>query len=279
MLEPPYKPARAPPRCFHGILVVSHTCSTLDALRPFSRSRPIQYSCIMSKVLYNWFNCLCSVVGLVKCYMALNDMYQITLGGDHTLGQQFRAVFFWEQIVAGSPIGDSSVLAPGFDSSVVAYLLDVMSNEWLVNHREVVNLDDPDDYDFSFSPSAGHLAGNSMPPVLAVGFRSPRQAPGVHRARHNLPVGLSSWLSSYGLVSDSDFDSLYFLQQQLGLGFVDGISGASWAPRIVQKHYSGGSFIGYTKRGSAYGQWQTNQVPTTVKSRQGYLWLLADEPV
>jgi len=208
----------------------------------------------------------------------LNQVFEIILGGFHANGQSFRSVFYYKHQTEGSPIGDATVLAALFDSQFLPLLEDVLHQDWTINMREVLNLDDLADYDYSFAPVIGDLAGNSLPSVLAVGFRSKRQPNGVHRGRHNFPVGNAAFLGSYGLIDDTSYDSLYFLQQQLGEYLIDGVSGDQWRPIIIQKHYSGGVFTGYTSRGNVAGQWQINKEFTTVKSRQGYAWLVAEEP-
>lgn len=210
--------------------------------------------------------------------MAQDDLFEVVLRGTHGTVQEWQAAFKYQCTNVGSGDGGAEDLSAAFELVLIPLLQDAMVGDIIMTNITVQNYDDLDDQHNKSITYTGELSGDPMPPVVAVGLRSPKSGRGLNRSRHNLPLGSSGWFGGDGSIDIDLADNvLYPLQQQLGLE-IDGADSSEWTPVTFTKVYSGGVLTGVTFRSTALGQWSTNVWPTTVKSRQPYQWQVVDEP-
>ncbi len=210
--------------------------------------------------------------------MAVSQRYEVTVNMDCQGGEDAAPTWTYLQQSEGTLPGDASVLASVFESDLLSLFYPVMSDNWIVTTLDVVNLDNASDWHQEPIGTGGDITTSPLPPVVAVSFRSPKQSTGYNRSGHRLPFLVAASMGSDGSIDTASRDSLYFVQQGLGLPVANGI-GDSWDPITVKKTYVDGELAFVTTRSIVLGQWELNRWLGTQKGRQGYNWQVAEEPV
>lgn len=210
--------------------------------------------------------------------MPAGQFYEAVISGVIGSDQDFSIVLTYACTEQGADGGGADDLANVLESDLVPLLTAAMATNKSITNIFVQNLSATSEWHAGTISEAGTLSGTPLPPVLAVGFRSPKQNPGINRSRHNLPLGVTAWITSGGSIDILLADAvLYPLQQQLGLPLVTA-GDSEFTPIIVTKNYVDGEFSSATYRATVTGQWSVNAWPTTIKTRQSYLWYVIDEP-
>lgn len=209
--------------------------------------------------------------------MALNDIFGLTASWVHSSGQVAQFAQDYELTALGSDSNDAQSLRDVWYADMADLISNRQHPSWTLNHIAVRNYMDDEDFSESFPDISGLEGGGALPSFIAVGFRSPRKASGVNRGRHNLPTGSAAMLASDGSLTATARDYHYFIQQQLGLPLID-VDGATYTPVIARKTYVNGELTSVVRVVDVTGQWQIDRYFTTQKSRQGYLWEVAEEP-
>lgn len=211
--------------------------------------------------------------------MALNDVFEARISGLVGSSQEWNSVFHYQCIDVGVDEGEAEDLENTLTSALIPLIRAGLSSaNRNVNNIFVQNLSNLSDWHASTLTLQGQLEGDPLPSVLAIGFRSPKQSPGYNRARHNFPLGVTTWIDSTGFLDVDLADNiLYPLQQQLGLPLTSA-GGSGFNPVTVAKSYSQGVFVSASVQSVVTGQWSVNTAFTTMKSRQDFLWGIIDEP-
>lgn len=212
--------------------------------------------------------------------MPVGDIFEVRPIAIHTGGQTAEPTWFYRCTSLGTGTGISGDLSRAFDEDVLQNMIVVTENNWTWNRIEVVNLDDALDFDeLLIVGGTGDLTGGSLPSVLAVAIRSKKQATAFNRSRHQLPLLDQASFGSDGSLSLTARDSLFFVQQALGTEVDRASNDATFEPVTVKKTYVDGVLTDVIVRAVVLGQWEVNRQFGTQKSRQDYLWELAEEPV
>jgi hypothetical protein len=210
--------------------------------------------------------------------MAQGELFEVVLSGQLGNVEVWQAAFKYSCSSVGSGDGSANDLSAAFEDVLVPLLQDAMVSDVNMTNITVQNYNTLTDQHNKSITYVGSLSGDPMPPVLAVGMRSPKNGRGLNRSRHNLPLGSSGWFGGDGSIDIDLADAvLYPLQQQLGIE-ITGPDSSVWFPVTFTKVYSEGVIVAAVFRAFAVGQWSVNVWPTTVKSRQPYEWRVVEEP-
>lgn len=178
------------------------------------------------------------------------------------------------EVTAGGETLTAQEVAEEFDTEVLANLETFMTNTRIINDCYCINSADNADF-YQFNPNRqGDVAGIPLPPVVAMGVRSPWPGPGFNRASKRLPIGTIGSLTGDGEFSIGYADTLDQLTDQLGITLE--APGGSVAPVTVVGSFQLG--VPLVRRAFALGRWEMSLWPTTQKGRQQYLWYLPAAP-
>lgn len=208
--------------------------------------------------------------------MSVGDVYELRLTATHTTGE--TSVNVWHYEVDENPTGPSGAddLINSYASFVASTLTAQTSVQWTYTNLFAFNLDEDEDWSDSPISFQGAAPGNGLPAQLAVAFRSPKQNTGVNRSAKRLPLGNVSSIDGNGRLGLPFRDNCFFIQQSLGLPVASPTN--VYIPVTVQKQYVDRVFVGYVIRAVVVGQWEINRAFSTQKSRQEYMWEVAEEP-
>jgi len=198
---------------------------------------------------------------------SIGDIYQMRVNFQLTQGQEALAVMFYEVVAGGSGLTAGNV-ADEFDTNVLPDVQAALCDDYGINRIFTINGMDNDDFNDTNPTRTGTLAGSPNAGFMAVGIRGPFPGPGFHRARHNLPLGVTISLGAHGLWLSAAKTT--FLTAAQGFGQLLEHSNGSLSPVTIQ----GGFVLGVppVRRAYAQGVWEVNDYATTQKSRQTYNW-------
>lgn len=98
--------------------------------------------------------------------VAADDLFVVRIQYDY-LGKNMENVFFYFQETGTAGAG---VLAAAVDTDLIPSIIGVQSDEVTQNQIDVVNLDDPTDFNIRLTGDAGGRVGDPMPAFVAWGF-------------------------------------------------------------------------------------------------------------
>lgn len=206
--------------------------------------------------------------------MALGDFFIYTAPFTHTLGQTAEIVQHFECIDEGTSDGNAENLNIVFSNNLESPLEAALHPAWTAGIATCQNLTNTSDFFARQLDITPALVGTPLPVHDAVGIRSPKQARGFNRGRHNLPIGDVSWLTGTGRITSAKWADIDAIGDVFGSVAAAGSTGEQWMPVTVRYIYDGdGVFQGVERRSNLTGNWEFNIAVTTVKSRQDYAWV------
>lgn len=200
------------------------------------------------------------------------DIYRILAVMELPTGDVAEMVSFYEVVSGGGALTAEDV-SNTYESTVLEILQDYLHQSREINRVYTINGHDNLDYHDTNPGLQGDITGSAMPSVLAMGFRGPWPGPGFNRARHRIPLGNTSIVSSVGALSTTYADTLDPVVNALGdqLVHTDG----TLNPVTIAGVFKLGTDP--VKRGSAVGIWEVDLQLTTQKTRQQHFWYAPDQ--
>lgn len=208
---------------------------------------------------------------------SVNDFYEIRQEFSHGGGQNAILTMHYRCTIQGSSAPNSIQLGIEWGDNIRVLITPLIADNWTATNINIVNLNEATDFWDAAVADQGELSAACLPPVLAVGIRSSRNDIGVNRSHHQLPMGDVSWVAPDGSMTEAARDSIYFLQQAMGME-ITAPNGTEYTPVIIRKIYTNHVLTDIELRSNVLGQWQINRWFGTQKSRQDYAWEVADEP-
>lgn len=199
---------------------------------------------------------------------SIGDVYRIITSWNVANDETARSVFHYQVVELTGSINAENV-NDEMDTNLYSILQDLMPGGISINGSYALNMNDPDDFNITNPSRVGELAGDPLPSILAVGFRSPWPGPGKRRARHQFPIGTQGNFGPSSGVATAFRTLCDPLAIALGAQFE--LTDGAIDPVIVQSGWTPG--FAPVVQGSARGQWEINAQWTTQKTRQTYLWL------
>lgn len=165
--------------------------------------------------------------------MAIGDKYVVTLHSHESgvTANPFINVFAYQ---ANNGLGTAADLAEVFETDLLAFLINVVSNITIFDQIEVINLDNTLDYDTRVVGSFGTRAGEYLPRFNAWEFEYIRADRAVHNGR-----------KAFGLLAETDVvngvadvgisGALATLEGSMAVPLIGSITGGNYGPKIYRR--------------------------------------------